>query len=59
MATKINKPIVEYRLGGSAAVEEKKAKDAAATASEREKSADGKVVRMHEKLERPNMLLDL
>ena len=56
MAIKINKPIVEYRLGGSAAVEEKKAKDAAATASAREKSADGKVVRMHEKLERPNML---
>ncbi len=54
MAIKIDKPIVEYRLKDKAA-EEPETKPAEAAAV-RETSPDGKVVRMHEKLERPDML---
>ncbi len=51
----IDKPIVDYRVSsaGEAAVEPVVDK----AASPRETSDDGKVVRMHEKLERPEMLL--
>jgi hypothetical protein len=50
---KIDKPIVDYRIEPSA---QQVAKAAEAAAAERETSADGKVVRMHEKLDRPEML---
>jgi hypothetical protein len=54
MATiRIEKKIVRYRVEG---VEAKEAKPAEKPAA-REVSADGKVVRMHEKLERPEMLM--
>jgi len=59
MVIKIEKPIVGYRLKDAAAIAaEKTAKEAAvvAAAAARKTSADGKVVRMHEKLERPDML---
>ena len=56
MAIKIDQPIVEYRLGNSAAEKAEKVAAEAAAAKVRETSADGKVVRMHEKLERPDML---
>jgi len=54
MAIKIEKPIVEYRLVDKEA--EVKEQAAEAPAPVRETSDDGKVVRMHEKLERPDML---
>ena len=50
---KIESKIVSYRLAPSE--EEKKAVEVEAQ-QERETSADGKVVRMHEKLDRPEML---
>ena len=59
MVIKIDKPIVGYRLKDAAAIAaEKKANEAVvvAAAAARKASADGKVVQMHEKLERPDML---
>ena len=55
---KIDKKIVDSRVGQ---LEDEGVKDAhdlasKAVASQRESSADGKVVRMHEKLDRPEML---
>ncbi len=54
-AIKIDKKIVDYRVKGS----EAKASESVAdkTSPVIETSEDGKVVRMHEKLERPEMLL--
>ena len=49
--TRIEKKIVRYRVEGAEAKEPKAEKPVL-----REVSADGKVVRMHEKLERPEML---
>jgi hypothetical protein len=49
---KIDKKIVRYRVEGAEVREPKPAEKPAV----REVSADGKVVRMHEKLERPEML---
>ena len=53
MAIKIDKPIVEYRVGKD---EPEVKEEAPVKEVPRETSADGKVVRMHEKLERPDML---
>ena len=50
---KIEKKIVGYRVEGDAKPVEQKADKPAV----RQTSADGKVVRMHEKLERPEMLM--
>lgn len=49
----IDKKIVGYRVGGA---EARQAESKAEKPAIREVSADGKVVRMHEKLERPEML---
>jgi len=54
-AIKIDKKIVDYRVEGSEAKASKST--AEKVASVLETSEDGKVVRMHEKLERPEMLL--
>jgi len=51
----IEKPIVDYRVGGEA--EAKADSPAEKPTPVIETSEDGKVVRMHEKLERPEMLL--
>ena len=51
----ISKRIVDYRVETSGATEEK-AREEVRAAPVLETSADGKVVRMHEKLERPEML---
>ncbi len=51
---KIDKKIVGYRVEGAEAA---KAAEKAEKPVVREVSADGKVVRMHEKLERPEMLM--
>ncbi|MDJ0929132.1 MAG: NrdJb, partial [Gammaproteobacteria bacterium] len=51
----ISKKIVDYRVETSGGTEEKAREEVRATPV-LETSADGKVVRMHEKLERPEML---
>jgi len=50
MSIKIDQKIVKYRV-------EKPGEEKARSAEPREKSADGVVIRMHEKLERPEMLI--
>jgi hypothetical protein len=50
---KIESKIVDYRIGQS---QEEKPQAEALQTVDRETSADGKVVRMHEKLDRPEML---
>jgi hypothetical protein len=51
----IDRPIVDYRVSSTGEAATEPVVDKAA--SSRETSEDGKVVRMHEKLERPEMLL--
>jgi hypothetical protein len=55
--TKIDKKIVDYRVDVSVKPAPTQAAVVEKTAPARETSDDGKVVRMHEKLERPEMLL--
>lgn len=52
---KIDNQIVDYRVDGGA--DKAESPEAKTAAPPRETSDDGKVVRMHEKLERPEMLL--
>jgi hypothetical protein len=53
----IDKPIVDYRVETGETEEPKPGAATPSTSPSREVSEDGKVVRMHEKLERPEMLL--
>ena len=53
----IEKPIVDYRVETGEAPEPESEATTPSAPSAREISDDGKVVRMHEKLERPEMLL--
>jgi hypothetical protein len=53
----IDKPIVDYRVETGEATESESGTATPSVPSSRSVSEDGKVVRMHEKLERPEMLL--
>ena len=53
MATKIDKPIVDYRVEKEGAAEEQ----AKAPAQDASRQAEEKVIQMHERLERPEMLV--